>query len=351
MDYRQLGRTDLRVSAICLGTMTYGEQTGAADAHRQMDLAFDRGVNFIDTAEMYAVPIRAETQGLSEQITGDWMAARGNRDKVILATKVAGRSDRAPYIRPDLHGGETRLDRRSITQAVDASLKRLKTDYIDLYQLHWPDRAIRVFGARSYEHAEDPTAVPIPEQLRVLDDLVKAGKIRHVGLSNETAWGTTEFLRLAEADGLPRMVSIQNAYNLLCRGFELGLAEIAMHEQCGLLAYSPLAGGALSGKYLGGAKPAGARNTLFGDYFGRYTKPRGVEATAAYVALAKQHGLDPLGMALAFTLSRPFVTASIIGATTTAQLQHDLDHADTKLSAEVLAAIADIHTDLTNPAA
>lgn len=350
MNHRQLGRTDLRVSAICLGTMTFGEQTGAEDAHRQMDLALDRGVNFFDTAEMYAVPTRAETQGRSEAVVGDWMAARGNRDKVVLATKVSGRSDRSPYMRPHLHGGETRLDRQSITEAVDGSLKRLKTDYIDLYQLHWPDRPVRAFGARSYEHAEAVDTVPVAGQLQVLGDLVKAGKIRHVGLSNETAWGTTEFLRLAEAGGLPRMATIQNAYNLLCRNFEIGLAEIAMHENCGLLAYSPLAGGALSGKYLDGARPAGARLTLFGDYFGRYTKPRCIEATTAYVALAQKHGLDPLALALGFVLSRPFVTSAIVGATTVAQLEADLGFAETKLPDEALAEIGEIHTGNTNPA-
>lgn len=350
MDYRRLGRTDLRVSAICLGTMTFGEQTDADDAHRQLDMALDQGVNFIDTAEMYAVPARQETQGRSEEIVGDWLAARGVRDRIVLASKVSGRGDRFPYIRPHLHNGTTRLDRQSITEAVEGSLSRLKTDYIDLYQLHWPDRRIQVFGARTYEHVEDTEAVPILEQLRVLQDLVAQGKVRHIGLSNETPWGVMEFLRLADAHGLPRVVSVQNAYNLLCRTFEPGLAEIAMREDCGLLAYSPLAGGVLTGKYLGDARPSGARLTLFGEYFGRYTRPRGIEATAAYVRLAERHEIAPLALALAFTLSRPFVTASIVGATTAAQLAADLALAKTRLSDDIVAEVNAIHADITNPA-
>ena len=349
MDRRPLGRTGLRVSAICLGTMTYGEQTAPDDAHRQMDMALDRGIDFFDTAEMYAVPTRRETQGRSEEIVGDWLAARGNRDKVILATKVSGRSERFPYMRPHLHGGVTRIDRQGMVEAVEGSLRRLKTDYIDLYQLHWPDRRIKVFGAHTYDHVADEEAVPIEDQLRALADLVKAGKIRHVGLSNETPWGVMEFLRLAEAHGLPRMASIQNAYSLLNRGFESGLAEIAMHEDCGLLAYSPLAGGALTGKYVGGARPEGARLTLFGTYFERYTKPNGLKATADYVALARRHGIEPAAMALAFVLAKPFVTSAILGATSVGQLEEDLAMADTVLSAELMAEIDAIHVGNPNP--
>ena len=257
MEYRQLGRSGLRVSVICLGSMNWGEQNSAEEGARQMDLAFERGVNFIDTAEMYAVPPRAETQGRSEEIIGDWMRARANRDRVIVATKVAGPDPRLTYLRD----GNLRFDRKNIEAAVDASLTRLRSDYIDLYQLHWPDRPIKAFGELGYSHPAQDDSAPLEETLTVLGDLVAAGKIRAVGVSNETPWGVMRCLALAEAGKAPRLASIQNPYSLLNRSFETGLAEIAIREDCGLLAYAPLAAGTLTGKYLDGRKPSGARLT------------------------------------------------------------------------------------------
>ena len=344
MEYRQLGRTDLKVSAICLGTMTWGEQNTEADGHQQMDYALDRGINFFDTAEMYAVPPRAETFGRTEEIIGTWFAARGTRDRVILATKVVGPGTRFPYVRD----GSPRLDRRNMTEALDGSLRRLQTDYVDLYQLHWPDRSTNFFGQLGFTHRPDEAMTPIEETLGVLDDFVRAGKVRHVGLSNETPWGMMRFLDLAESRGWPRMVSIQNPYSLLNRSFEIGLSECAIREQCGLLAYSPLGAGALSGKYLDNARPAGARMTLF-PHFDRYAKPKGQEATARYVALARRSGLDPAQMALAFVTSRPFLTSNIIGATGMEQLRSNIDSADLVLPDPVLAEIDAIHTDIPNP--
>ncbi|MDX1655327.1 MAG: NADP(H)-dependent aldo-keto reductase, partial [Candidatus Competibacteraceae bacterium] len=318
MRYNPIPHTDLSVSRICLGTMTWGEQNSQAQAHRQLDYALERGVNFIDTAEMYPVPPRPETQGRTEAYLGNWLAARGNRERVVLATKVTGRSQELSYVRE----GTVCLDRRNITQAVEASLKRLQTDYIDLYQVHWPDRQTNFFGRLGYVHREQDF-VPIAETLEVLGDLVKAGKVRHIGLSNETPWGVMEYLRIAEDQGLPRVVTIQNPYSLLNRTFEVGLAEIAHREGVELLAYSPLAFGVLSGKYLEG-NPPGARLTLF-DRFTRYSNPQALAATRAYVALARDHGLDPARMALAYVNSRSFLTANIIGATTMEQLEADID--------------------------
>ena len=262
MEYRRLGRTELRVSAICLGTMTWGEQNSEAEAHAQMDFALDRGVNFWDAAEMYPVPPRAETYGRTESYIGSWLAGRGGRDRIVLATKVAGPDPRLTYVRD----GRLRLDRRNIEAALDASLARLRTDYVDLYQLHWPDRRTNVFGRLGYDGPADDGGTPVEETLAALGDLVRAGKVRHVGLSNETAWGTMRHLAMAEAGRGPRMVSVQNPYSLLNRSFEVGLAEVAAREQCGLLAYSPLGMGVLSGKYLDGAAPAGARLTRFGHF-------------------------------------------------------------------------------------
>ncbi len=345
MEYRPLGRTDLRVSVICLGSMTWGEQNSEAEAHEQMDLALDRGVNFIDTAEMYATPPRKETQGLTEAYIGSWLAARNNRDKVILATKVTGPAERFPYLRD----GKPRLDARHINQAIDDSLKRLRTDYVDLYQLHWPERTTNYFGRLGYQHVEDEETIPIEESLAALDGLIKAGKVRHVGISNETAWGAMTFARLAQANGLPRMVSIQNPYSLLNRSFEVGLAEVAIREDMGLLAYAPIGAGTLSGKYLGGAKPAGARLTLFPGNT-RYTNPQAIAATEAYVALAREHGFSPAAMALAFVNSRRFLTASIIGATSLAQLQENLASIELTLDDAVLDGIEAIHARISNPA-
>jgi aryl-alcohol dehydrogenase-like predicted oxidoreductase len=344
MDYRKLGRSDLRVSEICLGSMTWGEQNSEAEGFDQLDYALDQGVNFIDTAEMYAVPPRAETYGRSEEIIGNWLHARGVRHKVVLATKVSGPSARFPYIRD----GKTKLDRPNIEAAVEASLKRLRTDVIDLYQLHWPARPIRVFGRLGYEHQEDGDATPIEETLAVLDDLVTAGKIRTIGLSNETPWGVARFLGLAEAGGGPRVVSIQNPYSFLNRSFETGLAEIAIREDCGLLAYAPLGAGTLTGKYLNGQAPAGARLTLFPDNT-RYQGAQGKAAVAAYVKLARDHGLEPAQLALAYVLSRRFLTAAILGATSVDQLKTDIAATEVTLSQAVLDEIEAIHKVYTYP--
>lgn len=344
MNQRPLGMTDLRVSELCLGTMTFGEQNTEAEAFAQLDRALDAGINFIDTAEIYPVPPKAETQGATERFIGNWLAERGGRERLIIASKVAGPGDWIDYLR--MPG--RRLDRTNIEAALDASLKRLQTDYIDLYQLHWPDRETNYFGKLGYSHPETDVSVPLLETLQVLDDLVKAGKVRHVGLSNETPWGTLRMLALAETHGLPRMVSIQNPYSLLNRSFEVGLAEVALREHCGLLAYSPLAFGMLSGKYLNGARPAGARLTLF-SRFDRYSNLEAEQATADYCAIAQRHGLDPAQMALAFVTSRPFVTSNIIGATTLEQLESNLASTSLTLSDEVLQAIEAVHTRQPNP--
>lgn len=345
MRRNRLGRTDIEVSALCLGTMTWGEQNSEAEAHAQLDRALDAGINFIDTAELYPVPPRAETQGRTEAYIGSWLAARGGRDRLVLATKVCGRADWLDHFR----GGSTRHDRANIEAGLDASLQRLQTDYVDLYQLHWPDRKTNFFGELGYVHAdEDDQGAPIEETLAVLGDLVRSGKVRHVGLSNETPWGVMRFLAAAEAVGLPRVVSVQNPYSLLNRSFEIGLAEVAHREQVGLLAYSPMAFGVLSGKYLDGARPAGARVTLY-ERFNRYTGPEAEPAVRAYVELAREHGLTPAQMALAFVTSRPFLTANIIGATSLEQLNENLGSADLELGEEVVEAIEALHRRHSNP--
>jgi len=345
MQLRKLGRTDLMVSEICLGTMTFGQQNTEADGHEQMDYALEQGINFFDTAEIYSIPPKAETQGSTERILGSWFKARQNRDKVILASKVAGRSGMT-WLRD---GRPTQLNRQDMTQALEGSLKRLNTDYIDLYQLHWPDRAVPLFGSDDnvFKHHQSDEH-PIEEIVDVLESFVKAGKIRHIGLSNETAWGTMKFVAAAEKSGAARVVSIQNAYHLLNRTFEIGLAEVAMREQVGLLAYSPLAQGYLTGKYLNGAKPAGARSTLF-NRGQRYEKPGSEEATVKYIALAKEFGLDIVQMALAFVTSRVFVTSNIIGATTMAQLKADIASVNVKISPELEKRINEIHQIHCNP--
>ncbi|QBP76135.1 NADP(H)-dependent aldo-keto reductase [Herbaspirillum huttiense] len=348
MQYRQLGRTDLKVSLITLGTMTWGEQNTEADAHSQLDYAVERGINLIDAAEMYPVPPKAETQGLTERYLGTWLKKSGKRDQLLIATKCTGPA-RKPHNPRHIRGGNNELDRKGLTDALHGSLERLQLDHVDLYQLHWPDRSVNSFGQLGYEHVEDETTVPIEETLTVLSEFVKAGKIRTIGLSNETAWGVAQFLRAAEQHGLERIVTIQNPYNLLNRSFEVNLAEFAHREQVGLLAYSPLAFGMLSGKYLDGARPAGGRLTLF-ERFVRYTNPQAESATAQYVALARQHGLDPAQMALAYVNSRRFLTSNIIGATTLEQLRSNIESAEVQLSDEVLAGIEAIHRKQPNPA-
>jgi aryl-alcohol dehydrogenase-like predicted oxidoreductase len=345
MQTRPLGRTDIKISEICLGTMTYGQQTDRDDAFAQMDLAVENGVNCFDTAELYSIPPRAETYGATETIIGEWFAARKNRDKIVLATKVVGRTA-MPWFR---NGAVARLDRKNIFHAVEGSLKRLRTDRIDLYQLHWPDRPLALFDGLSnaYEDRGGPDGVTFEETAGALHDLIRQGKIRHFGLSNETPWGLAQFLRVAERGG-PRPVSIQNAYHLLNRQFELGLAEFAFREQVGLLAYSPLAQGFLTGKYLDGALPPGSRSALF-DRGQRYQKPGVDAAIRDYLALAQEFGLHPVHMALAFVTSRPFVSANIIGATNIDQLKLILE-APRSLPAELLARIDAIHQVRGNPA-
>ncbi|MBM3561584.1 MAG: aldo/keto reductase [Alphaproteobacteria bacterium] len=348
MDYRRLGDSDLSVSAICLGSMTWGEQNTEAEGHAQLDYAFDCGVNFIDTAEIYSIPPRRETQGSTERIIGSWLAARRNRDKAVIATKIAGRGD-ANWLRPG--GVGTVLDAANINVAIEGSLKRLQTDYIDLYQLHWPDRSLPLWGAggTTYRRPTKRDEVPIEETLESLARLVKAGKVRHIGLSNETPWGVARFLRAAELDRGPRVVTVQNAYNLLNRTFEMGLAEFAEREHVGLLAYSPLAQGYLTGKYQGGARPPGARTTLF-ERAQRYEQPEVEQAISAYLALARDIGVDPAQLAIAFVTSRPFVTSNIIGATTMAQLKTDLASAEFAVTPEIERRIDAIHAVRSNPA-
>ncbi len=345
MHYHRIPHSTLEVSQLGLGTMTFGEQNSEADAHEQLDFALASGINFIDTAEMYPVPPRPETQGLTEQYIGSWLKTRGSRDKVILASKVAGPSRGADAsIRPN-----QALDRKNIRDALDASLKRLNTDYLDLYQLHWPQRQTNYFGKLGYQYSETTVPVTLLETLEALTEQVRAGKIRYIGVSNETAWGVMRYLQLAEKHELPRIVTIQNPYSLLNRSFEVGLAEISQHEGVELLAYSSLAFGTLSGKYLNGAKPAGARNTLF-SRFTRYSGEQSQLAIAKYVALAQKHRLDPSQMALAYVRQQPFVASTLLGATTMEQLKINIDSFNLTLDADVLEGIEAIHRRYTYPA-
>lgn len=337
MKMKKLGRTGIEVSEICLGTMTWGQQNTEAEAHAQMDHATGEGINFFDTAEMYPTnPKTAETQGRTEEYIGSWFAKTGRRGDIVLASKVTG--DGLDWIR-----GGAPIDAAGIRDAVAGSLKRLKTDYIDLYQLHWPNRGSYHFRQSwAYDPSSQDTARALEdthEILEALSRLVKEGKIRAIGLSNDTAWGTMQFLRIAEEHRFPRVASIQNEYNLLCRTFDLDLAEIAHHEDVGLLAFSPLASGLLTGKYQRGALPAGSRRTLTPDLGGRYT-PHVEAAVDAYLEVARKHSLEPAQMALAFCLTRPFMTSVIIGATSMEQLKTDVAAKDLKLSDAVMADIA-----------
>ncbi len=345
MEFRELGRTGTKVSAICLGTMTWGTQNSEAEGHEQLDCAVEHGVNFLDTAEMYPVPPTADTYGRTEEIIGNWMKARGNRESLVVATKVAGPGEHLSYIRD----GKPRLDLPNIEAALEASLRRLQTDYVDLLQLHWPERRTNFFGRLGFsETAEAEDAVMIEETLVALDAVVRSGKVRHVGLSNETAWGVMRFLDLAAAGRGPRVVSVQNPYSFLNRSFEVGLAEGAIREDCGLLPYAPLGAGTLTGKYLNGRRPAGARLTLYPTNR-RYQGPRAEAAIAAYVRLAEESGLDPAHMALAYVMSRRFVTATIIGATKMNQLRTNIAAAGVELSPDVFEAIEAIHAEHTYP--
>jgi aryl-alcohol dehydrogenase-like predicted oxidoreductase len=345
MEYRTLGSTGLRVSLIGLGTMTFGEQNSEAEGHAQIDRAIDRGVNLLDTSEMYAVPARAETYGETERIIGTWIRRSGGRDRIVLCTKVAGPGHVLGL--SHVRGGSNQLDRRNIAEAIDGSLRRLQTDYVDLYQVHWPARPANFFGRLGYQ-GEPDEGTPIEETLDALGDLVRAGKARYVGISNETPWGLHRYLDLAVKRGLPRVVSIQNPYSLLNRTFEVGLAEMAMKEQVGLLAYSPLGFGVLTGKYLDGARPESARVVRW-SRFARYSGPIGERATAAYVAIAHEYGLHPAQMALAFVNRQPFVTSTLIGATTMEQLETNLGSIDLALPDEVMQAIESVHVTHPNP--
>lgn len=343
---RPLGRTGIGVSSICLGTMTWGQQNTEAEGHAQIDYALDQGINFLDTAESYAIPPRAETYGATERIIGTWLRARGGRDRIVLATKVSGPASRT-WLRAD--GSQPRLDARHINEAIDASLARLQTDHVDLYQIHWPHRPVAMFGAPAHApiHGGDGSEVPIEETLDALDAVVKSGKVRHIGLSNETAWGLSRFLHLAEVKDQPRVASVQNAYNLLNRSYEVGLSEFHAREDVGLLAYSPLAQGYLTGKYQKGARPAGARSTLFGRG-GRYEKPGTETAIDAYLDVARDFGLDPAALAIAWVTSRPFVVSNIIGATTLDQLKADIAAREVRITPEIEAridAVRQIHGD------
>lgn len=343
MEYRQLGSSELKVSALALGTMTFGEQNTEAEAHAQLDYAVAQGVNFIDTAEMYPVAPRAETVHRTESYIGNWLVKQP-RDRIILATKIAGPARGFTWIR-----GGPRITRSQINEAIDGSLRRLRTDYVDLYQIHWPDRYVPMFGGTSYDIAQERDSTPIEEQLTALADLVQAGKVRYVGLSNETPWGVTEFVRCAERLGLPRIVTIQNACHLMNRSFESGLAEVCRHEQVSLLAYSPLAFGHLSGKYLADPNAHG-RITLFPGFGQRYLKPNVPAATAEYVRIAREAGVSPATLALAWLRTRWYVGSVILGATTMDQLQENLDSKVVILEAEVLSRIETVHRLHPNPA-
>ncbi|MBS0372656.1 MAG: aldo/keto reductase [Proteobacteria bacterium] len=344
MEYRQLGNSDLQVSSVCLGTMTFGRQNTEAEGHAQLDAAFAHGVNFIDAAEMYPVPAQAETYGATESIVGSWLKGRA-RDKVVLATKVAGPARGMGWIR----GGPQAMDGDNIRAALEGSLRRLGTDYVDLYQLHWPARNQPMFGQWRFDPAAERPATPIREQLEVLGELVKEGKIRYVGLSNEHPWGVMEFLRIADELGLPRVATIQNAYNLLNRVFEQGLSEVCFREKISLLPYSVLAFGHLTGKYLDNPGASG-RISLFPSFGQRYDKPNVRPAVAAYVELARQHGLTATELAIAFVVAQPLVGSTILGATSVAQLEANLRAAERVLPEAVLAGIDAIHLQFTNPA-
>lgn len=339
MVLRPLGRTGLQVSAISLGTMTFGIQTDEIESFAILDHATERGINFLDAAELYPISPSAETQGRTEEIIGCWMKERGNRASTIVATKVVARSPAMPWFR----GPDHVLDRKNIRQAVDDSLKRLQTDYIDLYYLHWPDRKTNYFGQLCYQHKADDTFTPLEESLAALDEQVQAGKIRHIGLSNETPWGVHRCLSIAETQGLPRIAAIQNPYSLLNRSFEVGLAEMAIREDVPLMAYSPLAGGVLTGKYIGGARPANSRIALWPERYQRYTKPRALLATEQLVHCARRNHIDPTHMAIAYVMQQPFVGSAIVGASTLEQARHNLQATDMVLDAKVIEDIEVLH--------
>ena len=348
MKYRKLGLTDIDVSVICLGTMTFGEQNSKKEGFEQMDYALENGVNFFDTAELYPIMPRKETYADTERIIGDWFKEKNNRDKIVLASKIASKSTDLNWIRE----GKKKLgfDKKNINSAINESLKRLKTDYIDLYQLHWPEREIAMFGQLNYDHNPDDNEwTGFEEVLDNLSELVKAGKIRCIGVSNETPWGVMRFIKLAEEKNLPRIVSIQNVYNLVNRVFDIANSEVSIREKCGLLAYSPLAGGRLSGKYIGNKKPKNARYTIWPRRFSRHHTKRGEIAIEKYVHLADKYNIAPSTFANAFVNDRPFVTSNIIGATNMKQLKEDIDSVNINLNKEIIDEIEEIHLSDPNP--
>ena len=345
MNFRKLGNTDLKVSTICLGTMTWGEQNNQKEAFEQMDYAISQGINFFDTAEMYAVPSTEKTFGKTETIIGNWFKERNNRKKVILATKISGSG--LSWIR----GGGLQYTKENISSALLGSLERLQTDYIDLYQLHWPERNTNYFGKLGYKHkTEEREWNDFESILRTLKQFVDEGKIRYIGLSNESAWGLSKFLELSRSQNLPRVMSVQNPYNLLNRTYEVGLAEISIREQSGLLAYSPLASGVLSGKYRNNQKPKGSRLQLFGDYFPRYAGKSSNLAVEEYFKVAKKHKISLAQLSLAFVNQQSFVTSNIIGATTMKQLEENIGSTNIKLSSEIIDEINSVHKNNSNPA-
>ena len=344
MNYKKLGSTDVDVSTICLGTMTWGEQNSKADGFEQMDYAIDNGVNFWDTAEIYAIPMREETYGETENIIGEWFKKTKKRDKVILATKVSGPTSKE-YIR----GGGCSYDKKSMSEALEKSLKRMQTDYIDLYQLHWPERNTNFFGKQGYEHdSNEKNWIAFEEILENLKELVDAGKIRSVGLSNETAWGLAKCLELSKLKNLPKMMAVQNPYNLLNRTYEVGLAEISVREQSGLLAYSPLAFGYLTGKYRNNNMPKGSRIDLFKD-FTRYNNENSIKAIEEYYKISQKFNLDFAQMSIKFCEIQPFVTSVIIGATTMQQLKTNVESVNVKLNNEIINEINEVQKIYPNP--
>lgn len=348
MLYRKLGHTDLDISLIGLGTMTWGEQNTEQQAHEQLDYALDAGVNFVDTAEMYPVPPQAKTQGLTETYLGTWLQKSSRRQDIVLASKVAG-PVRDPKRPSHIRNGNTHLNRSNLEQALHDSLKRLQTDYLDLYQLHWPDRTTITFGRRAYPWPEQEQSVAIAETLDVLQDFIRQGKVRHIGVSNETAWGVSQYLRLARYEDKPLIASIQNPFNLLNRQYEESLSEFSHHDGLSLLAYSPLAMGVLTGKYDHGAQPADGRLTRY-DRFTRYDSPHARAAAQAYNELARQHQLSPTQLALAWVNHQRYVSSNIIGATTIAQLKENIESVQVQLSSDLLEAIDAIHQRWPNPA-
>ena len=342
----QLGYSDLKVTTVCLGTMTFGEQNTEADAHSQLDYALERGINFIDTAEMYPVMASAETQGNTERYIGSWLKKSGKRGDIVLASKVAGPNSRMHWIR----GGKNNLDAVNIRAAVEDSLRRLQTEHIDLYQLHWPSRNVPIFGANSYNPQHERESVAIEDTLAILGKLVEEGKIGHIGVSNESSWGVCEYIKQAELKGLPRIASIQNLYNLTARHFETSLLDETCHrENVSLLAYSPLAFGQLTAKYLDDPQARGRLTIFPPGWSPRYIRPATIAAASQYAALARANGLTPTQLALAWCYSRWFVASTIIGATSLEQLAHNIDAYQITLSPEVIAAVDAIHAALTNP--